>query len=188
MHKSLLLFLLFFITNSIFAQEKLPKFSKRVGLIATFWNEPAIKPGLVLGTDWEFMNNEGHGVAVTFPQFLFFYFPDNYFSFSAYPSVSYRFVHPKNGFYTSLTTGFGYNGQWKTVPLYSIEGIQIKDSGFHRMIAIGQWDVGYDFETVLNTPLRLFLSLGWNGIFPNNLSINNHFMLQLGVNVKLKNL
>ena len=177
--------------SPVFAQEQDNKnkdLTKRVGVIASFWYEPSNRIGLVLGSDWEFMNDEGHGVAVTFPQFKVFNFPNNYFAFSFYPTLSYRFVHPKNGFYTSLTMGVGLNIQWKTVPVYNIEGYLIKDPGFYRMIAVAQWDLGYDFETKYKIPARIYVSLGWNGIAPNNLGINNHLMFQLGLNIKLVDL
>ncbi len=188
MRKYLLLLLLLFNTNFSYTQEKSPNLSRRMGLIISYWNEPYSKSGAVLGLDWEFLNNKGHGVSVTFPQFLFYYFPNNHFSLSLYPTLSYRFVHPKNGFYTSLTMGVGLNIQWKTVPVYNIEGYLIKDPGFYRMIAVAQWDVGYDFETVLKAPLRLFASVGWNGVAPNNLGINSHLMFQIGLNIKLKDI
>ena len=186
--KTMSLFILFIgIISPIFAQEQEKKIdlTRRVGLIMNFWYEPSNKMGLVLGNDLEFMNNEGHGVAVTFPQFHFFYFPNNYLSFSLYPTISYRFVHPKNGFYTSLTMGAGLNIQWKTVPIYNIEGELITDPGFYRMIAVAQWDLGYDFEKKYKAPVRLYASMGWNGIAPNNLGINSHLMFQLGLNIKL---
>ncbi len=190
--KRIYLFILFSgVFSPMFAQEKDNKnqnLTKRVGLITSFWYEPYNRTGLVLGSDWEFMNDKGHGVAVTFPQFKVFYFPNNYISFSFYPTLSYRFVHPKNGFYTSLTMGVGLNVQWKTVPVYNMEGYLIKDPGFYRMIAVAQWDIGYDFEAKYNAPVRLFVSMGWNGIAPNNLGINNHAMLQLGLNIKLADL
>ena len=156
----------------IFSKEQINKnkdLTTRVGLISSFWYEPANRVGLELGNDWEFMNNKGHGVAVTFPQ-------------------SYRFVHPKNGFYTSLTMGVGLNIQWKTVPVYNIEGNLIKDSGFYRMIAVAHWDIGYDFEIKYKAPVRLYTSIGWNGIAPNNLGINSHILFQIGLNIKLSDL
>ncbi|MDK2817969.1 MAG: hypothetical protein KFW21_00795 [Spirochaetota bacterium] len=175
----------------IFSQEQINKnkdLTTRVGLISSFWYEPANRVGLELGNDWEFMNNKGHGVAVTFPQFNVFYFPNNYIAFSLYPTISYRFVHPKNGFYTSLTMGVGLNIQWKTVPVYNIEGYLIKDSGFYRMIAVAHWDIGYDFEIKYKAPVRLYTSIGWNGIAPNNLGINSHILFQIGLNIKLSDL
>lgn len=162
--------------------------NSRSGLIVNFWNELGFRPGIVLGADWEFKNNQGHGVAVTFPNFVFFVFPSNFFSMSLYPTLSYRYVDPKNGFFTGLSMGVGLNAQWKIVPVFNLDGQQIKDPGFYRMIAVAQWDIGYDFETVLKKPVRLFLSLGWNGLAPNNLNINNHIMIQLGVNIKLADL
>lgn len=162
--------------------------NQRNGLIVTYWNELGFRPGIVLGSDWEFMNDKGHGVAVTFPNIVLFGFPNNFFSMSLYPTLSYRFVSPKNGFYTGLTMGVGLNVQWKTVPVFNIEGQQICDSGLYRMIAVAQWDIGYDFDIKYKKPVRLFVSLGWNGLAPNNLNINNHIMLQLGVNAKLPRL
>lgn len=178
--------------NTIYAEEGTNEKSnilrKRVGLVVNYWHEPALKPGLLLGADFEFMNSKGHGVGVTFPQMLVFYFPYNYVSLSVFPTVSYRFLHPENGFYTSLSIGVGVNTQWKTTPLFNLEGDRIDDDGFTRMIATAQVDLGYDFEIKYQTPVRLYASVGWNGIYPNNLGINNHMMFQLGVNVKLADL
>jgi len=186
--KLLLVFLFIFINTFFYAKNTIT--NTRVGLITSYWTELAIKPGLILGIDWEFINSKGHGVAITFPQFLVSSFPNNFIALSSYPSISYRFIHPKNGFYTSLTMGFGINIQWKTVPVFDMEGDRITDKGFVRMFALSQFDFGYDFfiKFKQKAPLRLFFSLGWNGIFPNNLGINNHLMIQLGLNIKLKNL
>jgi len=193
MKKIFILLILFILSiNTVNAQEessgKNNALTKRVGIVFNYWHELATKPGVLLGVDWEFMNSKGHGFAVTFPQVLVFYFPYNYVSLSVFPTISYRFLDLEHGFYTSLAIGVGVNTQWKTVPVYNMEGYQIKDTGFTRMIATAQWDIGYDFEIKYKAPLRLFFSIGWNGIAPNNLGINNHMMLQLGVNVKLSDL
>ncbi|MGL4561479.1 MAG: hypothetical protein ACRCV0_04235 [Brevinema sp.] len=181
---------LIFISSINYTQEKMnpPILSKRVGIQISYWYEPSFKSGSVLGIDWEFLNKKGHGVGLTFPSLRFFVFPYNSFSLSFYTALSYRYVHPKNGFYTSLALGLGLDAQWLIVPLYNMNGDQIRDPGLVRLFALAQWDIGYDFAIRFAKPVRLFASFGWNGRYPTNLGINSHMFFQIGVNVKISDL
>ncbi|MGL4394620.1 MAG: hypothetical protein ACRCS8_05290 [Brevinema sp.] len=195
-HSLKFLFLnLIFCTTISFAQDEfslknkeVPDLTKRLGMQITYWYEPSFKSGTLLALDWEFMNSKGHGVAVTFPSIRLFVFPYNSFSLSFYASLAYRFVHPKNGFFTSLSMGLGLDTSWMIVPVYNWYGDEIKDPGFNRLFVVAQWDFGYDFEIKFNKPVRLFGTFGWNGRAPTNLGINSHMFFQVGVNVKLLDL
>ncbi|MGL4389110.1 MAG: hypothetical protein ACRCTJ_06940 [Brevinema sp.] len=179
-----------------YAQESIPTtelgksntLSQDIRMQINYWYEPSIKSGTLLAIDWEFLNKKGHGVAVTFPSLRLFVFPYNSFSLSLYTSLAYRFVDPKNGFYSSLSMGIGLDTQWIIVPIYNMNGDQITDPGFIRMFAIAQWDFGYDFEIKFKKPVRLFSTIGWYGRAPSNLGINSHLFFQLGVSIKLANL
>lgn len=181
---------IFFISSITYSQESLKSIfsSKRVGTQISYWYEPSFKSGTVLGIDWEFLNDKGHGLAITFPSLRLFIFPYNSFSLSLYSTLAYRYIHPKNGFYTSLALGLGLDTQWLIVPLYNVSGDQIKDPGFVRLFAVAQWDLGYDFTFRFNKAVRLFASFGWNGRYPTNLKINNHMFFQIGVNIKIADL
>lgn len=178
--KYLVLLLLIFSNQCIIYGQQL-----RPGMIVSYWQELSIKPGIVLGADWEWMYNETHGVAFTFPQLTIFIFPYNSVHLYLTPVLSYRFVSAR-GFYTSLGLGLGLSMEYFTPDVYNSEGIQIRDKGLYRGVATAQYDIGYDFEKKFPwAPLRLFFTVGWKGLFPHNTKVNSHIIFQIGINAKL---
>ena len=159
----------------------------RIGLVANYYNEPAFKPGVTLGLDWETAIGNNWALGVTAPTAGYFYFPYNYEAFYFYPELSLRHTG-KKGFYFSLGAGAGLSLSRKIVPVYNLDGKEIQDdfSGSEQLVLLVQVYFGVDCSRrASERPYRLYGSLGWKGLYPNNLGFQNQPMMQIGVNYKI---
>jgi len=158
----------------------------RFGLVANYYNEPAVKPGFTLGMDWEYSLNENHKLGLTLPEFTCFYFPDNYYALYFYPEAAYRYISTK-GFYTALSLGGGLSLSRKTVPVYNLQGSLVDDSFTKQLFLTAQLAFGADLSRSRHMPLpcRIYMTLGWKGLYPNNLGMSNQILLQAGMNYRL---
>ena len=156
------------------------------GIVLNFYNEPALKPGYTLGLDWEFFPAGKWRMGVTLPTVGYFYFPHNYEAYYLYPELSLRYIG-RRGFYFSLGGASGLSLSRKVVPVYNLEGEEITDSFTKQLVLMAQAYFGMDFSRRSRPkPFRIYCSLGWKGLYPNNLGFQNQPMMQLGINYKLR--
>ena len=157
----------------------------RVGALVNFYNEPALRPGVTMGVDWEYSLDRNWKAALILPEVTYFYFPDNFEAWYLYPEISVRRV-ADNGFYMALGGGAGYSFSRKIVPVYNIEGEQIRDTHTRQYFMTVQLYTGYDFSRRFSRlPLRMYASLGWKGLYPNNLRIQNAAIMQIGASYSI---
>ena len=160
----------------------------RIGLVANYYNELALKPGATLGVDWEFPIRNRWAFGLTAPTAGYFYFPVNYEAFYFYPESSLRHTG-KKGFYFSLGAGAGLSLSRKIVPVYNLDGEEIQEdfSGSEQLVVLIQAYFGVDCsKRDIPRPYRLYGSFGWKGLYPNNLGFQNQPMLQFGVNYNIR--
>ena len=154
------------------------------GVSVNYYNEPAFKPGISVALDGEIPLNERWRLAVGFPSFTYFYFPYNYEAFYLYPEISFRRIG-SGGFYFAVGSGAGLSLSRKVVPVYNLEGREITDPFTKQLVMFFQLYWGLDFSrTKWDVPCRAYLSLGWKGLYPNNLGFQHQPMMQVGVNYR----
>jgi hypothetical protein len=181
MKKNLILILLFVISfSALWAEEK----SLRSGLLFNYYNEPALKSGATVGVDWEWPLIRSWRFGVVLPEITYFYFPDNYEAWYFYPEFSLRYIGPK-GFYFALGSSAGLSLSRKVVPVYNLEGELIDDPFTRQLVLMVQAYFGMDFAQRYSRAFRIYVSLGWKGLYPNNLGFQNQPMLQLGINYRI---
>ncbi len=159
----------------------------RIGLVANYYNEPAFKPGVTFGLDWEIPLWNTWALGLTAPTAGYFYFPYNYEALYFYPEFSLRHTG-KKGFYLALGAGAGLSLSRKIVPVYNLDGEEIQDdfSGSEQLVLLVQAYFGVDCSRrASGRPYRLYGSLGWKGLYPCNLGFQNQPMIQIGVNYKI---
>ncbi len=167
---------------SLEAQEN--RSSSGWGMFLNYYNEPALKPGVSFGLDGEFPLNGLWSLAVGFPSVTYFYFPYNYEAYYIYPEFSFRRVGQK-GVYFGAGAAAGLSLSRKVVPVYNMEGQEIRDPFTKQLVLFCQLYFGYDFSRLsLSWPYKLYLSLGWKGLYPNNLGFQNQPVIQMGINYR----
>lgn len=156
------------------------------GLQIHYYNEPLLKPGLELALDYEKAFLKKHRLGIVFPSASYFVLPENNQVINIEGKLGYRYF-PGNHFSFETGVGTGIYLSQIIVPVYDMEG-NLRQANWNTQLSLNAYiSLSYlPGQNKNDSNWRPTGTLGWKGIFPNNLSLSHHIYLKAGIRYRLK--